>query len=141
MEISNKGLELIKRNEGCRLTAYKDAVGVLTIGYGHTGNVRRGQTISQTAADALLRQDIAPITHAINGMHVNFRQNQFDALCSFVYNVGWSAFRNSTLYKYIIADKSDQSIADQIMRWHFAGGKSLNGLVKRRKEEAELWLK
>lgn len=140
MKISKNGIELIKKSEGCKLYAYRDCVGVLTIGYGHTKNVRAGQAITQDQADAFLEQDLEPIEKQLNGMNINFKQNQFDALCSWIINLGSGNFNSSTLKKRIVEKASDEEIAAQIVRWVYAGGKVQKGLKKRRVEEANMFV-
>lgn len=137
--ISVYGLALIKQFEGCELRAYRDPVGVLTIGYGHTGpDVKPGMTITQDQADALLRKDVARFEKAVAGMAKVATDNQFDALVSFAYNLGEEALRRSTLLRK--HNEGDYAGAKaEFARWVNAGGKKLNGLVKRRAEEAELY--
>lgn len=141
MNISQKGINLIKNFEGCRLTAYKCPANILTIGYGHTGSdVHTGQKITQEEAEKLLRQDL--IIHCNNVsklVKVPLNQNQFDALVSFEYNVGYGAFMNSTLLK-LLNQKKYKEASEQFGRWKFAGGKVLAGLVKRREAEKQLFL-
>lgn len=140
MEISNQGISLIKHFEGCKLSAYKDSVGIATIGYGHTKDVRMGMVITQATAEQYLKDDLQPIKKLLNGMGVNFKQNQFDALTSWIFNLGASKFNSSTLKKYIVANKSDIEIGDQIIRWVNAGGKPLLGLKRRRIAEANMFV-
>ena len=140
MEISNQGISLIKQSEGCKLTAYKDSVGVPTIGYGHTKGVRMGMVITQALAEQYLKDDLQPIKKLLNGMGVNFKQSQFDALCSWIFNLGASKFNSSTLKKYIVANKSDVEIGDQIIRWVYASDKPLLGLKRRRIAEANMFV-
>ena len=140
MEISNQGISLIKQFEGCKLSAYKDSVGIPTIGYGHTKDVRMGMVITQALAEQYLKDDLQPVEKLLNGMGVNFKQNQFDALCSWIFNLGASKFNSSTLKKYIVANKSDVEIGDQIIRWVNAGGKPLLGLKRRRIAEANMFV-
>ena len=139
MKTSNEGLSLIKKYEGCKLTAYRCPAGVLTIGYGHTRGVKNGMTITQGIADQLLREDIAPVEKQINDMRLELKQNQFDALVSFIFNLGVGNFNSSTLKKKIIAKASNAEIAAEFKKWTRAGGKVMPGLVKRRAEEAALW--
>ncbi len=142
MWISDKGINGIKRFEGCRLQAYKCPANVWTIGYGHTKGVKAGAVISMAQAESLLRSDLLPIEKYLNDKNnipVDLTQSQFDALCSFCFNLGVQAFHRSTLRKYIIAKKPSEAITGQILLWCHAGGKVLNGLVKRRQWEAELW--
>ena len=140
MKISQKGIDLIKKFEGCKLYAYRDSVGVLTIGIGHTKNVKAGMAITQQQADAFLKDDIKPIETLLNGMGINYTQGEFDSLISFIFNLGQGNFKSSTMYKYIVAKKSDLEITDQMVKWHNAGGRPLLGLKKRRVAEANMWL-
>jgi lysozyme len=141
MNISQTGIKLIMRFEGCRLTAYKDPVGILTIGYGHTGDVRSGQTITQVQADDLLKQDVTKFATGVAVLiKVPVNQNQFDALVSFAYNCGLGALKTSTLLS-LVNKKDFKGAADEFEKWIHAGGKVLKGLVSRRKAEKALFLK
>ena len=136
MKISETGLNLIKSFEGCRLTAYTDAVGVWTIGWGHTGGVYAGQTITQAEADALLVSDLTKYEKKVdkyNGTY-DWNQNEFDALVSFAYNIGSidQLTANGTRSRDVIAGK--------ILEYNKAGGKVLAGLTKRRAAERGLFL-
>lgn len=140
MNISKKGIDLIKRFEGCRLKAYRCPAGVWTIGYGHTNNVRPDDIITQDDAEELLKRDLK--VHEDNVKRVvkiALTQNQFDALVSFEYNVGYGAFANSTLLKLLNAGNYNAA-SKQFERWVYAGDRVLEGLVKRRKAERELFL-
>ena len=140
MRVSHKGIELIKKFEGCKLEAYLDSVGVPSIGYGHTKDVKIGMKITQEEAEKFLRSDIAPIEKALNGLNINLSQGEFDALVSWCFNLGLGNFKSSTMYRFIVAKKSDLEITDQMVKWHNAGGKPLLGLKRRRCEEANLFL-
>ncbi len=140
MKISQKGIDLIKRFEGCKLYAYRDSVGIPTIGYGHTKGVKMGMCITQKQADDFLREDVAISEKALNLCCINFTQNQFDALCSWIFNLGTANFNSSTMRKYIIAKKGDVEITDQLIKWCNAGGKPLTGLKRRRVAEANMFL-
>lgn len=142
MKISENGLSIIKQFEGLRLETYLDAVNVPTIGYGHTGSeVKLGQTIDGKEAARLLRQDCKECEDVINSVvKTPLTQNQFDALCSFIYNLGSGAFKSSTLLKRLNERKYEMA-ADEFLRWTFAGSKRLEGLVLRRRKERELFLK
>ena len=140
MKISDKGINLIKTFEGCKLYAYRDAVGVVTIGYGNTSHAKMGMAITQKQAEDFLKEDLAPVEKAINALNINLTQNAFDALCSWIFNLGLGNFNSSTMKKYIVARKDDIAITDQMVKWHNAGGKPLLGLKKRRTKEANLWL-
>lgn len=140
-KISDKGIHLIKNFEGCRLTAYRCPANILTIGYGHTGcDVFAGQKITQEEAERLLRQDLTVHCNNVSQLvKVPLNQNQFDALVSFEYNVGYGNFKNSTLLKLLNQGKYKEA-SEQFGRWKFAGGKVLAGLVKRREAEKALFL-
>jgi GH24 family phage-related lysozyme (muramidase) len=141
MITSQVGVNLIKSFEGCVLHSYRDAVGVLTIGYGHTGNVKDGQTITQTQAEELLKGDLKRFEDGVNSLvKVKLNQNQFDALVSFSYNVGVGALKTSDLLEKL--NKGDYTGASsEFARWCHAGGKVLKGLVLRREAERVLFLK
>ena len=140
MNTSQKGLDLIKKYEGCKLYAYRCPAGVLTIGYGHTKGVKAGQAITQAQAEQFLREDIRPLETLLNDMRLNFKQNQFDALISWIFNLGAANFKSSTMYKKIIAHADDLDITDQMVKWYNAAGRPLLGLKKRRVEEANMFL-
>jgi len=139
MQISDAGLELIKRWEGLRLQSYRDAVGVWTIGYGHTHTAGPGQWISPEKAEDLLRRDVAWAERAVRDfVRVPLAQNQFDALVSFVFNVGTGAFQRSTLLRLLNRGRYG-AVRAQLMRWINAGGRPLRGLVRRREAEADMF--
>lgn len=141
MTTSQAGRDLIKKYEGLRLKAYKCPAGVWTVGYGHTRGVTSSTEISQSMADLFLQDDIRPLERHINKLGINFRQGQFDALVSFMFNLGEGNFNKSTLKKKILAGGNDEDIAAEFKKWNKAGGKVLDGLTKRREEEAEMWLR
>lgn len=141
MRTSQAGTELIQSFEGCKLNAYVCPAGVLTIGWGHTGkDVTPGQCISQARADELLAQDLAPRERDVERLvKVPLTQHQFDALVSFVYNLGAGALAGSTLLKKLNAGNY-AGAADEFLKWNKAGGKVLPGLSRRRAAERELFL-
>ncbi|MEN4524901.1 lysozyme [Pantoea agglomerans] len=140
MKVSNNGINLIKRFEGLELKSYKDSVGILTIGYGHTHAVKAGDVITGEQADAFLREDLQVAELTINtNVKVKLTQGQFDALVSFVFNLGSGNFVKSTLLKKLNAADYDLA-ADEFGKWVNAGGKKLPGLVKRRAAEREVFL-
>ncbi len=139
MKTSNKGIDLIKKYEGFRAKAYKCPADVWTIGYGHTLNVKSTDVIDKAQAEAFLRQDVEFAEKEVNKHNLNINQNQFDALVSFVFNLGIGNFARSTLLRKIKSNPNDPNIRKEFERWIYAGGKVLNGLVRRRKEEAELY--
>jgi len=137
---SKDGLELTQQFEGCRLTAYQDQVGVWTIGYGHTGaDVTAGLTITQDQAVALLTSDVAASVSFVNQVvTVQLKQNEFDALVDFVFNLGRGAFAGSTLLKELNAGNFDAAAA-QFNRWSRAGGQVVAGLLRRRQAETAMF--
>lgn len=140
MKTSNQGKNLIKEAEGLRLTAYRCPAGVPTIGWGHTKGVSMGQRITQAQAEDMLVEDIAPIERLLNAMKINFRQEQFDALVSWIFNLGQGNFRSSTMYSRIQAGAGDEDITDQLVKWTYSGKQQLAGLMTRRVKEANLFL-
>ena len=128
--------EKLKSFEGCRLQAYQDAAKVWTIGYGHTKGVRRGDSITQEKAEAYLREDVEEVEGQILALNLNLTQPQFDALVSFVYNVGIGAFKESTLLRFIREGRSENDIKKQFCSWVYSNGRTLPGLVKRREWES-----
>ena len=142
MNINAAGLEIIKRNEGCELTAYRDVVGVWTIGYGDTGpDVHRGLTITQEEAeqrlvDRLTREFEPGVLAAIGGAPTT--DNQFSAMVSLAYNIGVGAFAGSTVARKH-TEGDHQAAAEAFALWNKSGGRVLCGLVRRREEEADLY--
>ena len=138
MKVSENGIALIKRFEGCKLKAYKDSAGVLTIGYGHTGNVKAGQTITQEEADALLLEDLekfdAHVSYYDSTYNYKFNQNEHDALTSFAFNIG--SLRGLTN----AGKRTKYQIAQKIQAYVNCNGVKLAGLVKRRKAEYDLFI-
>lgn len=143
MQVSPAGVALTKAMEGCSLSAYPDPASggaPFTCGYGHTGSdVKPGMTITQAQADAWLECDLARAAQVVNSLvHVYLNQNQFDALCDFVFNVGAGNFRSSTLLRLVNAGNFPAA-ADQFSRWTQAAGKTMPGLVRRRAAERALF--
>ena len=139
MQISQEGLSLIKKFEGCELEANKCAAGVWTIGYGSTKGVKSEDTITQEEADQLLLHEMAEYEGYVNDMvKVDLNQNQFDSLVSWVFNLGPSNLSSSTLLTRI-NNKDWKDVPNQIKRWNKAGGKTLQGLIRRRDAEALLF--
>ena len=136
-----RDVELIKESEGLRLEAYLPTPNdVYTIGYGHTKTAKKGMVITLVGAEALLLHDLAWVEAALKKhVKVPLTQNQYDALASFVYNLGETNFKNSTLLKML--NKGDyQGAADQLPRWNKQKGKVLKGLTIRRNHERDLFL-
>lgn len=143
MRVSKKGIDLIKKFEGLRLTAYVCPAGVLTIGYGHTGaDVKPGMRISEEEAERLLWKDTESAQQTVSSfVSVKLNQNEYDALVSFTFNVGPTAFVNSTLLRLLNHGADRKVVAGEFGRWVKAGSdKPVPGLVRRREEEKKLFL-
>lgn len=139
MNISKSGTDLIKKFEGFRYNAYKDSGGVLTIGYGHTEGVVEGDVITRGEGQELLLRDLRTAISSINSLvTVPLSQPQFDALVSFVFNVGVGAFGHSTLLK-VLNNFRYELVPHELKRWNKSKGKVLAGLVRRREAEAQLF--
>jgi lysozyme len=139
---SKDGLELTEEFEACRLTAYLDIKGVLTIGFGHTGpDVHPGMVITQAEADALLVKDVQVAVVAVNRLvKVNLSQNQFDALTDWTFNLGEGTLARSTLLRDLNAGDY-AGAAQQFELWDHAGGVVMLGLLRRRQAERDLFIK
>lgn len=143
MKTSERGLALIKLYEGCSLTPYICAAGYPTIGYGHVitiGEAKRfAGGISMNTAELLLKLDLYKAEQAVmRHTKVPLTQSQFDALVSFVFNLGGGRYGASTLRQKL--NRSDYSgAAGQFPRWVYAAGKKLVGLVRRRAAEKRLF--
>lgn len=145
MKTGNKGIELIKRYEGFRSRAYKCPAGIWTIGYGHTRGVKSGDVITEAQGEMFLRADLATAERAVTSQRLTLSQNQFDALVSFVFNVGAGNFNRSTLLKKAKTNVNDTSIADEFRKWNKARNPKtgkleiLPGLTRRRGDEINLY--
>lgn len=146
MRLSDAGRDAIIQREGLRLTAYTCPAGKLTIGIGHTGpDVKRGLRITEARAYDLLARDIAPAENLLNGLGVKFTQGQFDALLSFILNIGISSFKKSTMLMHIRAGAPAERIAGEFLRWVYItapDGRKIqsNGLTARRRAERRQFL-
>lgn len=143
MRTGDKGINLIKMFEGLRLRAYLCPANKWTIGYGHTGpDVTPSLIISESEAETLLRKDIRTTETYLNkwaqANGVTLSQNQFDALISFIFNIGIGNFTRSTMAKKLI--KGDSTASSEFPKWRLAGGKVSPGLERRRAAEKELFL-
>ena len=143
MTISKEGIALIKKYEGLRLKAYLCPANVWTIGYGHTGSdVYAGQVITEPQAEQLLISDLVKFDKGVRKrVFKELKQNQFDALVSFAFNVGLGALEKSRLLLKVNTNPNDPSIRTEFNKWVNAAGKKLPGLIKRREEEANLYFK
>ena len=136
---SKQAYNIVRRFEGLRLEAYKCPAGKWTIGYGHTKNVKEGDKITKEYAETLLICDVKDCEHEINDYKLRLNQNQYDALVSFVFNIGGKQFSTSTLLKKLKVNVNDTSIAYEFSRWIYSAGKVESGLIKRRNEESNLY--
>ncbi len=144
MKISKNCINLVKHYEGLYLNAYRCPGGIMTIGYGTTlypndEAIKEGDTCTIEQAEMWLANDLSQAERFVNLQNINLTQNQFDAVLSFVYNLGPSQFLHSTLYRKIKVTPDDDSIADEFIKWHHAAGKDLKGLKFRRMTEAHLY--
>tara|TARA_B110000285_G_scaffold29626_1_gene30072 strand:+ start:895 stop:1332 length:438 start_codon:yes stop_codon:yes gene_type:complete len=137
--MSQEGLSLIKKFEGCEYNAYKCAADVLTIGYGHTKDVKEGDLVTQEEADALLEKDVEIFEEIVlKSVEVPLSQYQFDALVSWTFNLGGGNLNASTMLK--VLNKGEyEDVPAQIKRWNKAKGQVLDGLTRRREAEALLF--
>jgi|TARA_B100001094_G_scaffold258340_1_gene258120 lysozyme len=139
MKISEEGIALIKKFEGCKLEAYLDAVDVPTIAYGRTKDVKIGDICTQQQAEDWLEEELVEYAGYVEkAVTVPLEQNQFDALVSWTYNLGPSNLNRSTALKLLNMSEYD-GVPAQLKRWNKAGGKVLDGLVRRREAEAEMF--
>ena len=147
MKISEYAEEVLKEHEGLRLKAYRCPSGVLTIGYGHTKNVKPDDVIDKETAHRFLVEDVEDVEKLLDAERYSsaLSQGQYDALVSFIFNLGWGKFRNSTLRKKLLCNVDDLSIPNEFRRWVYGtdpktGAKvKLPGLVKRREWEAQMY--
>ena len=147
MKISQKGIDLIKGFEGLKLSAYKCSANVSTIGYGSTfypdfKPVKMGDKLKdKQEAEELLKVTLIEFEKNVSALFYNviLKQNQFDALVSFAFNLGTGALAGSTLFRKVKINPNDQTISLEFAKWVNAGGKRLPGLVRRRKAESDLY--
>lgn len=143
MKTSQAGIDLIKSFEGCSLVSYPDpgtGAEPWTIGYGHTGGVRKGDVVTSTEAENILINDLHSAEHCIDeAVRVPLTSNEHAALVSFVFNCGCTAFRGSTLLKKLNANDY-AGAANEFQKWNKSGGNVMAGLTRRREAEANLFL-
>jgi lysozyme len=139
MKISEEGKALIKRFEGCEFEAYKCSADVWTIGYGHTKGVKEGDKINQDESEHLLSEDLEEFENYVNDLvEVDLNQSQFDALVAWTFNLGPSNLKTSTMLK-VLNQKDYDKVPSEMKRWNKAGGKVLEGLMRRREAESLLF--
>lgn len=144
MKTTKQMQERIQKWEGLRLSSYLCPSGVWTIGYGHTKGVVRGQAITAAQAQAYFEEDLGAVESELDSLlksaAVSLSQNRWDALVSFVFNLGMPKFSGSTLWRKIKANQEDPTIAREFTRWVYdSTSTKLPGLVKRRTVEARVW--
>ena len=142
-DIPQKAIDFIKRWEGCYLSIYRDVAGYPTIGVGHL--IKEGEDfsggITMEQAEALLRADLAEANNAIDDLiEVDLNDNQFSALISFTFNLGANNLKKSTLRRKLNEGKPNEEVANEFLKWVYAGGKLVKGLVRRRNAERDLFL-
>ena len=143
--VSEDTVQMIKEFESYRENAYLDAANKWTIGYGNTyyqdgTPVKKGDVVTKSEGEALFRNVLQEFANDVNDMvKVDLNDCQFGAIVSLSYNIGVDAFKRSTLLRKLNTDPNDPSIANEFSRWVRAGGKTLNGLVKRRRKESEFY--
>lgn len=144
MRTSKRGIDMIKKYEGLRLKAYQCPAGVWTIGYGHTNGVNKGDVTNEIGATEMLKEDLAWAERAVSATGADLTQNQFDALVSLTFNIGSGNFKKNW-HDLIKADPNDGRLYDKFMKYVNARDPKtgqmvqLPGLVRRRKEEADLY--
>ncbi len=141
-QVNDAGIALLKSFEGCKLKAYKDVRGILTIGYGHTGaDVEPDMEINQAAAEAFLKKDLEWAASQVEkALKLPVSDNEFAAVVCFAFNVGVHSCVNSTLMKLLNAGKHKEA-SEQFVRWDMSNGHVVTGLLRRRLAERDLFLK
>ena len=149
---SQAGIDAIKRHEGFSVLPYKDVIGLWTVGYGHQlfseeqknrmyFRDKKPVAISEEHAEELLRQDLKIAENAVNGfVKIPLEQYEFDALVSFVFNLGGKKFKDSTMLKLLNKNADRKEIAEEFPRWRYANFRIIKGLENRRKAEAAMFL-
>jgi len=139
MHISDEGVMLVKKAEGCKLEAYQCAAGVWTIGYGSTHGVQKGDVWSQEKAEIMLIDELEEYGKYVEELvTIPLNQCQFDALTSWTFNLGPSNLRSSTLLQ-VLNQGDYEGVPYQIKRWNKVSGQVNDGLIRRREAEALLF--
>lgn len=145
MILDKNGYDLIQSFEGLELKAYKDSVGIWTIGVGNIvyedgTKVKQGDTITKERARSLFESTACQFAFKVNKVIKKpLTQNQFNALVSLAYNIGLGAFEKSTILKLVNNNPNDANIAKEFLKWKFAGGKEIKGLLNRRIKESSVY--
>ena len=148
MKISKEGALFIQTREGYKTDAYQDGAGIWTIGYGHTGKeVKKGMVITKQEADSLFLKDIELFEKELESLlEYPVKQYMFDAMLSLMYNIGYGAFKNSSLLRELNKNKG---IGTEIIAKYFLlfnkitvrGVKKVsNGLMRRREAESIIFI-
>ena len=147
MNVSQRGIDMLKHHEGVRCKPYRDCVGLWTVGVGHLiGDGKSlpdewNKTFTMEEVDALLRKDLARFERGVQKFcPVPLKQGEFDALVSFSFNLGLGVLQRSTLRQKILRDDK-KGAAEEILKYNKAGGKIVKGLVNRRNDEYQLFLR
>lgn len=140
MKVSNRAISILTKYEGLSLKAYRCPAGKPTIGYGHTKGVKMGMVITADKAVTLLREDIAEVEEFVTRKHTHLNQNQFDAVCCLVFNIGIGMYNRYYISALIEHSKDKEQITRAWLNICYAGGKKLKGLETRRAEELALFL-
>lgn len=150
MKISENGQKLIKNEEQLRLNAYRDQKGIPTIGWGHIRNVKMGDKITVEQAQKFFDDDVneiceKPLNRFIEKHKIELNQNQYDALCSFIFNVGFDNFQSSSVCRALINREPKENFPKYFSLWNKVRINGVltvsNGLIKRRKREVDLFIK
>lgn len=140
MIFNDKGLQLLKSFEGCSLVAYQDQGGVWTIGYGHTGDIKADETVTEEAASNTLMDDVLKTEKRVTDLLAHdLNNNQYSAIVCFAFNVGCGNLAKSTLLNCINTGHIDDA-ANEFTRWDKVAGVQNDGLLRRRKAERDLFL-
>lgn len=140
MRTNESGISIVKEFEGLRLEAYKDVAGIITIGWGHTGDVKMGDKITKHQAEAILDVDLDKFERAVGAMVRIANENEFSALVSLAFNIGENALRHSHLLQFFNAGQITDA-SNEFLHWRLSAGKVQSGLVRRRAAERALFLK
>ena len=145
MKLSQRGIDFIKSHEALRLKAYQDSKGKWTIGWGHTKGVKPGDEITEAQAEQFIRDDFAWVERTLNADLVSGRdkplvtQNEYDALCSLVFNIGSQAYLDSTVRRKI-KQGDKMAAAHAFGMWVYSNHKFIQGLANRRAAERKMFL-
>jgi len=140
---TEQGVDFIKSFEGFKPYVYKDIAGLNTIGYGHL--IRKGEvfpeTISEEEGEIILKRDLYKAERSIlRNINVPLFDNQFNSLVSWVFNIGSGAIQRSTLRMKLNRGDDIDDVGDEFLKWVYAGGRRIKGLIRRRKAERLMFI-